>query len=214
MFKRLLLSLSLIIFIPLAAAAQEDAKSYVEGTHYDLIVPSVLTADAARIEVVEFFWYGCGHCYNFEPMVGQWKKSLGEDVAFRGSPAVWNKSMELHARAYYVAEVLGVLDTMHIVLFQAMNVDKKRLSSEAEVAALFAANGVSTEDFTKALNSFGVSSQARQAASRARAAKITGTPEMMVNGKYRITTRKAGNQAKMLEIATFLIDKERAAMGS
>jgi thiol:disulfide interchange protein DsbA len=122
--------------------------------------------------------------------------------------------MELHARAYYVAEVLGVRDTMHIVLFQAMNVDKKRLSSDAEVAALFAANGVSTEDFTKALNSFGVSSQARQAASRARAAKITGTPEMMVNGKYRITTRKAGNQAKMLEIATFLIEKERAAMGS
>jgi thiol:disulfide interchange protein DsbA len=214
MFKRLLLSLSLIAFTPLAVVAQAGEESYIEGTHYDLIVPAVRTADAARIEVVEFFWYGCGHCYNFEPMVGQWKKSLGEDVAFRGSPAVWNKPMELHARAYYVAEVLGVLDTMHIVLFQAMNVDKKRLSSDAEVAALFAANGVSTEDFTRALNSFGVSSQARQAASRARAAKITGTPEMMVNGKYRITTRKAGNQAKMLEIATYLIDKERAAIGS
>ncbi|MEH6593253.1 MAG: thiol:disulfide interchange protein DsbA/DsbL, partial [Halioglobus sp.] len=133
---------------------------------------------------------------------------------FIGSPAVWNQPMELHAKAYYVAEVLGVKDTMHTALFQAMNVDKKRLSTEAEVAAIFTANGVPEEDFDKALRSFGVSSQSKQASSRARAAKITGTPEMMVNGKYRISTRKAGSQAKMLEIASFLIEKERATAGS
>lgn len=214
MFKRLLLTLSMFVFAPLVAVAQEPAESYAEGTHYDLIVPQVRTANPGKVEVVEFFWYGCGHCYNFEPMIGQWKKSLADDVDFRGSPAIWNQPMELHAKAYYVAEVLGVLERMHPILFQAMNVDKKRLSSEEEVAALFAANGVSAADFTKALNSFGVTSQAKQAAARARAAKITGTPEMMVNGKYRVGTRKAGSQANMLKIVDYLIARERATLGS
>ena len=119
--------------------------------------------------------------------------------------------MELHAKAYYTADVLGVMDTMHLVIFQAMNVDRKRLSSEAEIGKLFGEHGVSEEDFSKAFNSFGVSSQARQASANARAAKITGTPEMMVNGKYRISTRKVGSQANMLKLADYLIEKERAA---
>ena len=96
-------------------------------------------------------------------------------------------------------------------MFQAMNVDGKRLGSEAEIRKLFTSNGVSGDDFDKAFSSFGVSSQVRQANSRARAAKITGTPEMMVNGKYRISIRKAGSQANMLKLADFLIEKERAA---
>ncbi len=216
MFKRLLLSIPLILLGPLACTAQESAQSYAEGTHYSLIVPAVRTADPAKIEVVEFFSHGCSYCYNFEPILNQWKKTLPDDVDFRGSPAVWSPGMELHAKAYYVAEVLGVLDTMHLALFQAMNVDRKRLSSEDEVAEVFAANGVSKEDFLKTLNSFGVSSQARQAASRARAAKVTGTPEMMVNGKYRISTRLEAvkGQSDMLKVASFLIQKERAAKGS
>ncbi len=214
MIKRLLLSLSLLVVTPLIAVAEEAAQNYVEGTNYDLITPAVRTADPDKIEVAEFFWYGCGHCYTFEPMIEQWKKSLPDDVAFHGSPAIWNAQMELHARAFYAAEVLGVLDTMHPVIFQAMNVDRKRLSSEAEIAALFTANGVSAEDFAKAFSSFGVSSQVRQANARARAAKITGTPALMVNGKYHISTRKAGSQANMLKVAEFLIEKERAAKGS
>ena len=121
--------------------------------------------------------------------------------------------MELHARAFYAAEALGVMDTMHPVIFQAMNVDRKRLGSEEEIAELFVANGVAAEDFSKAFNSFGVNSLVKQANSRARAAKITGTPSIMVNGKYSIDTRKAGSQANMLKIADYLVEKERAAAG-
>jgi len=213
MIKRLLLSLSLLAFAPMFTVAEDAAQDYVEGTNYDLITPAVRTADPGKIEVTEFFWYGCGHCYTFEPMIEQWKKSLPDDVDFQGSPAIWNAKMELHARAFYTAELLGVLDTMHPVLFQAMNVDRKPLSSEGKVAELFAANGVDAEDFNKAFNSFGVTSQVRQANSRARAAKITGTPALMVNGKYHVSTRKAGSQANMLKVAEYLIQKERAARG-
>lgn len=212
MLKRFL-ALVLMVLSPLAVAA-EDAQTWEEGTHYDLITPVIRTADPTKVEVVEFFWYGCGHCYTFEPLVSRWKKTLGDDVTFQGSPAVWNKPMELHAAMYYTADVLGVLDSMHTVMFQAMNVDGKRLASEAEIRKLFTDNGVSAEDFDKAFGSFGVSSQVRQANSRARAAKITGTPEMMVNGKYRISIRKAGSQANMLKVADFLIEKERAALAT
>jgi len=212
MFKRIV-ALTLLLLAPLAVSAQ-DAQTWEEGIHYDLITPAIRTADASKVEVVEFFWYGCGHCYTFEPLVSRWKESLDDDVAFIGSPAVWNKPMELHAAMYYTADVLGVRESLHTVMFQAMNVDGKRLASESEIRNLFTANGVSAEDFDRAFGSFGVSSQVRQANSRARAAKITGTPEMMVNGKYRISTRKAGSQANMLKIADFLIEKERAALSA
>ncbi|MEZ5554348.1 thiol:disulfide interchange protein DsbA/DsbL [Haliea sp.] len=211
MFKRFL-ALTLMVLAPLTVVAQDtDTPDWEEGTHYDLIVPALRTADPDKIEVVEFFWYGCGHCYTFDPLISRWKETLADDVDFKGSPAVWNKPMELHAAMFYTADVLGVLDALHTVMFQAMNVDGKRLGSEAEIRQLFTANGVSGEDFDKAFSSFGVSSQVRQANSRARAAKITGTPEMMVNGKYRISIRKAGSQANMLKLADFLIEKERAA---
>lgn len=207
--KNLLLSLSLILLVPLAACAQDT--TYQEGVHYDVISPALRARDPAQVEVVEFFWYGCGHCYNFEPLLAQWKKTLADDVDFLGSPAVWRAPMDLHAKAYYTAQALGVLDTMHPALFAAMNVDRKTLTTESDLAALFEANGVSVEDFSSTFSSFGINSQMRQADARARSAKISGTPEMVVAGKYRISTRKAGSQADMLKIADYLIAQERAA---
>jgi thiol:disulfide interchange protein DsbA len=119
--------------------------------------------------------------------------------------------MELHARAFYTAQALGVLDKVHGSMFAAMNVERKRLGSPDEIAELFVAQGVSRADFDKAFKSFGVDSLVKQANARARGARITGTPELMVAGKYRINTRKAGSQAEMLKIAEFLVEKERAA---
>jgi thiol:disulfide interchange protein DsbA len=207
--KKLLLAFGLLALLPLAACAQEE--TYVEGTHYDLVSPALRTRDPGKIEVLEFFWYGCGHCYNFEPLLSQWKKTLPDDVDFVPSPAMWNAPMGLHAQAFYAAQALDVLDTMHSALFAAMNVDKKRLGSEGEISQVFTANGVDEEAFSRAFKSFGVTSQVKQSEARARSARITGTPEMVVAGKYRISTRKAGTQAAMLKIADFLIEKERAA---
>lgn len=212
MFKRVCTALLAVVALQFSYLA--TAEEWVEGEHYDVISPAVRGASDGKIEVMEFFWYGCGHCYNFEPQIVQWKKSLPEDVVVKGSPAMWNGLMEIHAKAFYAADVLNVLDKMHMPLFQAINVDRRRLATEDELADLFAANGVARDDFEKAFNSFGVGSQVRQANARARAAKISGTPELMVAGKYRISTRKAGGQANMIKIATYLIEQERAAMGS
>ena len=102
------------------------------------------------------------------------------------------------------------MDTVHGALFNAMHVQRQRLGSEAAVRDVFVANGVKAEDFDKAFDSFGVNSLVRQADARARSAKISGTPSLMVNGKYLISARKAGSQANMLKVAEFLIQKELA----
>ncbi|PLW70848.1 thiol:disulfide interchange protein DsbA/DsbL [Pseudohalioglobus lutimaris] len=210
MLKRVLLTLSLLT-LPFAAQAEDV---YVAGKDFDVINPAIRTADPDKIEAVEFFWYGCGHCYTFEPVLAQWKKTLPEDVTFRGIPAMWGGAMELHAKAYYASRALGVEEKMDQVIFQALNVDRKQLRTDGEIAELFVQNGIAEEDFYKAYNSFGVGSQVSQANATARAAKITGTPAMMVNGKYLIGPRKAGSTANMLKIADFLIAKERAAKES
>jgi thiol:disulfide interchange protein DsbA len=210
MIKRLLLALPLLIFGLSCSAAEDVAQNFVAGTHYDIISPPVRSTSPGKIEVAEFFWYGCGHCYSFEPIVGQWKKTIADDVQFRGVPAIWNEGMDLHAKAFYTAEALGVSEAMNAVIFQAMNVDKKRLSSESEIGDLFTANGVAEGDFKKTFSSFGIASQVRQAMATAKGAKITGTPALMVNGKYHVSARKAGGQAQMLEVVDFLVEKERA----
>lgn len=183
---------------------------FVEGTHYERLPEPVRTADPARIEVVELFWYGCSHCFQFEPLLAKWEPALAKDVDFHRSPAMWNKLMAVHAQAFYAAEALGVLNKLNQPLFEALNVQRKRLESEDEIAELFVANGVTDADFRKAFNSFGVQSKVKQADARQRSYKTTGTPEMIVNGKFRVSARLAGSPESMLKVVDFLIAKERA----
>jgi thiol:disulfide interchange protein DsbA len=183
---------------------------YIEGTHYERLPEPVRTADPTRLEVVELFWYGCSHCFQFEPLLAKWEPALPKDVDFHRSPAMWNKLMAVHAQAFYAAEALGVLNKVNQPLFEALNVQRKRLESEDEIAELFAANGVKDADFRKAFNSFGVQSKVKQADARQRSYKTTGTPEMIVNGKFRVSARLAGSPESMLKVVDFLLAKERA----
>ncbi len=202
------------VFLVLGAVNFAVGQPWEEGEHYDIVSPVLRTSNPEKIEVMEFFWFGCGHCYTFEPLLAAWKKTLADDVVFKGSPAIWNSTMEIHAKVFYTAEVLGISERINPVVFRAINQDRKPLTAESDIATLFESIGVLKSDFFDAFNSFGVGSQVRQASSRARSAKITGTPEIVINGKYRITTRKAGNQTNMLKIADYLIEKERGSAGS
>ena len=202
------------VFLVLGAVNFAVGQPWEEGEHYDIVSPVLRTSNPEKIEVMEFFWFGCGHCYTFEPLLAAWKNTLADDVVFKGSPAIWNSTMEIHAKVFYTAEVLGISERINPVVFRAINQDRKPLTAESDIATLFESIGVLRSDFFDAFNSFGVGSQVRQASSRARSAKITGTPEIVINGKYRITTRKAGNQTNMLKIADYLIEKERGSTGS
>ena len=204
---RFLALLALLLPLSLQAAPPE---AYVEGTHYMRLPEAVRTADPKRIEVAEVFWYGCIHCFHFDPLLEKWRKDAPKDVDFHRSPAMWNKPMAIHAQAFYAAQVLGVLDKMHEPLFKALNEERQRLDTEDDLAAFFAAHGVADADFRKAFNSFGVQASVKQADARARSWRVTGTPEIIVNGKYSISARTAGSPENMLKVADFLIEKERA----
>ncbi|HSC75470.1 MAG TPA: thiol:disulfide interchange protein DsbA/DsbL [Pseudomonadales bacterium] len=221
--KQLITSLLLISsFLPFMAQAQDSvaplasasAEKYQEGKHYRRIPVPVHTANPEKIEVNEVFWYGCPHCYHFEAILEPWVKKLPDDVDFERTPAIYRPAMEVHARAYYVAKQLNMLDAMHTIIFKSMQEEKKALANENDIAALFAAHGVSDEAARKAYNSFSVQSQTRQADARVRGYGVEGTPEIIVNGKYRVSSSDTGSQEAMLSVASFLIEKERKEKGT
>jgi thiol:disulfide interchange protein DsbA len=200
---------SLLFGLVFAAAAFAQPPLYVEGTHYEVLETPVRTADPNKVEVAEVFWYGCPHCYAFEPLLESWKKNLPADVTFVRSPGMWNQLMEVHAQIYYAAETLGVLDKIHPVAFSEIHQKANYLQTEAEVKALFVAQGVSDADFDKTWKSFSVTSAVKKAGTRMRDYGVRGVPNMIVNGKYRVTGDAATTQADQLKIVDFLINKER-----
>ncbi|MCB1615395.1 MAG: thiol:disulfide interchange protein DsbA/DsbL [Pseudomonadales bacterium] len=191
--------------------AQANAPvHYQAGTDYIVLDNPIRVADPSKIEVVEVFWYGCGHCFHFEPIIEPWVKQLPEDVNFVPMPVIWNETTELHARMFYTAKQLNKLDELHSVLFNAMNIEKKKLTKQSVIQQLFEKQGIDKKDFENAFSSFSVSSQVRLAGSRVQSYGIEGTPEIVVNGKYRVSARLTGSQEKMLEVVDFLVNVERA----
>lgn len=207
-----LAALALLFFPLLACAEAVTEDKYKQGQHYSVLATPVKTRNSKKVEVVEVFWYGCSHCYSFEPVVQRWHENQADDVDFWQSPAIWRDHMVVHARAFYAAQQLRKKHPgLHQAIFDAMNVNRNPLKDEAAVAALFAKNGVSAEEFGKAYNSFAATSGVRLADARTRNYKVTGTPELIVNGKYRVSARMAGSQQDMLDVVDFLISKERSA---
>ena len=150
------LTLAVSCIFSLSLSAEER---WVEGQHYQVITPPVAVGKSDDVVVTEFFWYGCGHCYTFEPMLTAWGKQLPDGAVVKPSPAVWNDPMRMHAKAFYIAEVLGVKAVMHPVIFDAMHVQRKRLVSRLALRDLFEDNGVDPEQFDNAYDSFGVDSR-------------------------------------------------------
>ena len=191
------------------AMVQAQQEKYQAGVHYEVLPQTVRTADANKIEINEIFSYTCGHCYNFEATAQPWKEQLPADVDFQRTPALWSPALEPYARAYYAALMLNALDQVHMPIFEAIHLKKQRLSSEQDFAKIFVAAGIDGDKFSKAYNSFGMTSMVNQAKARVRSYRTQGTPEIIVNGKYRVSTRKSGGFSGMLSVADFLIQKER-----
>jgi len=205
-FKVLLFSL--LLFLPLAV----QSASIVEGFEYKRIVPAQQTqAPAGKIEVIELFWYGCPHCYRFEPSLSAWLKNKPADVVFKRIPAQLNPGWVIHAQAFYTAEALGVGDKMHHKLFEAMHKSKRKLKTADEIAALFVENGISKKKFDKVFNSFGVKTKMANARGMVQRYGANSVPTIIVNGKYRSDATSAGGTHKdLINVVNFLINKERS----
>ncbi len=185
-----------------------QAAKYEEGVDYELITPPQPTSTGKKIEVVELFWYGCPHCYQFEPYVNRWLKKLPENAEFVRMPGIFRPSWSLFARAYYTSIVLGVFDKTHSAIFEATHELKRPLTSEAQLAEFFAEQGVKKEDFSKVFRSFAVESKVRRATDMSRRYGVKGVPAMIVNGKYRTGAGMTGSHANTIKVVNFLIEKE------
>ncbi len=210
MIRRTLTILSLVLLLPLANIAYGQVERFVDGTHYVTLDVPVNTRDASKIEVIEAFWYGCSHCFRFEPLIEDWKANAPADIDFMRFPAMWNGLMKIHAQIYYAAEALDAIDVVHEPVFNAINLEGNRLQNERQIGELFAAHGIDEEAFSRAFNSFGVRTRVNQAESRMQDYRIQSTPNMIVNGKYLVAN--APTLQLMLDIVDFLVAKERTAL--
>lgn len=202
-------SLSLIASaLSLPARAQE---AYVLGTHYEAVEPPQPTQTGDKIEVLELFWYGCPHCFEFEPYVKKWLESKADDVAFRRMPAVFAENWMPAAKAYYVEEMLGVEGSVHSALFNAIHVDKRSWRTEEQLQQIFAEAGVAEKDFSSAWESSENDIRVKKAVALTQSYAITGVPALIVAGKYRVAAGKLKSYEEMLKVADFLVDKERTA---
>jgi protein dithiol oxidoreductase (disulfide-forming) len=188
---------------------------YKEGTHYARLVPSQPTVGGAdKIEVAEFFWYGCPHCFDLEPTINQWAEKAPTTVRFVRVPAMWNELLTTHARLYYTGEVLGRNEKLkdpeafHTAVFEEYHQRGNRLLNEAAIQRLFDRFGVSEADFTKTWSSFEVAQKMRVAEDLARRYGISSVPTIVVNGKYRTGAAEAGSYEKLMEVIDELVARE------
>ena len=190
-----------LVWLGFAAVAQADGG-------YELISPAQPVQNPDKVEVIEFFWYGCPHCYSLEPAMQAWIKSKPANVEFIRQPAVFSDVWGKHAKAYYTAEALGVVDKLHADFFEAIQTKKQKLVSEDDLAKFFAEHGIKDEDFRAAYGSFLVDTKLRQAEAIGARYGISGVPALIVNGKYRVTASTAKSQENMLTVVNQLIAQE------
>lgn len=203
--KKLFTALIFSLLMPLTAMAAE----YSDGNGYTTIKTPVRTSDPSKIEVTEIFWYGCPHCYALEPLVQAWKKDAPADVDFKYLPAVFGRGWLAHAKAFYIADILGVEDKIRGDLFNAIHVEHRRLNSEDALAEFFVNYGVNEDDFHKLYDSFSVNSRLSQADAKIRAYGARGVPGIIVNGKYLVSAQTAKGNGNIFKVVDFLIEKER-----
>ena len=209
--RNLILSAALVtasLFGMTAQAAEpiEAGKQYVE------LSSAVPVSEPGKIEVVEMFWYGCPHCYAFEPTINPWAEKLPADVHFVRIPAMFGGPWDAHGQLFLTLQSMGVENKVHSAVFNAIQKEHKKLTTPDEMAEFVATQGVDKDKFLATFNSFAIKGQIVAAKELAKKYEITGVPTLIVNGKYRFDLGSAGGPEQTLQVADQMIAKERAAV--
>ncbi len=204
--------LAIALACPIAVADErDDPPQFVEGVHYARLPLKAGADDSGKIEVREFFWYGCPHCYQLEPYLNSWK--VADDVEFIRTPATLGRNWLTHAYVYYALEALGKADELHPLFFEALHAKKLKLQSITQIAQFFAAHGVDAAKFEKTANSFVVEAKVKQADKLARGYLLSSVPTVVVNGRYQLSPRTAGGYKKFTDALDYLVALERKRLG-
>jgi len=209
MIQKVIITLSLLFSSQLAMAQLEP---YQEGVHYFNIGQVPANTGSETVEVTELFSYGCSHCNTFEPYLESWNQSKPENVKFnRIAVAFGRRAWEMMARAYITAEMLGIEDESHIAMMDAIWKERKQFRTVDELADFYMQFGIERSAFLANYQSFAADSQLRKSQRDVQLFGITGTPSLVVNRKYRVTSSKAvGDFNAMLDVVDFLVSKESA----
>lgn len=200
---------TIALLLPMFFSITACAEAYTQGQDYVELSNPQPTSSGDRIEVVELFWYGCPHCYHLDPYMEDWAANKPDDVEFVRMPAIVSKRWELLAKAYYTAELLGVVDKIHAALFGALHKDKRKIDDETALRDFFVEQGVSAEDFKNTFNSFAVNVKINNAKQMTRRYAITGVPTIIVNGKYSTSPGMARGNEGVIKVINYLVEKER-----
>jgi len=210
MIRRLLAALAFagVAFAPAPGAAQQQIAPFLE-------LNQPLATDAkGKVEVVEFFWYECPHCYSLEPYIEAWLKKLPKDVEFRRVPAMFNQQWALSGRVYYTLEAIGELDRLHRPLFDAIHKGGLKITNQRQLQEWLERQKVDVAKFNAAFKSFAVESRLSRALALTEASKIESVPVLMVNGRYLVTADMAKGEQRMLAVVDSLIEQSRKPLTS
>ena len=212
MLSRLLFAL--IGFAALGSASAQQL-AYQEGRHYHRIAVAQPThAPAGKFEVVEVFSYACHACARFQPVIDPWLANLPPDVSFEYVPADFNPGWPLMAKAYYVADALGLHDQTHQAIFNANFVENKPLRTDDDVIAFLARHGKSTDEVSRMAKSVGIQARLAQARKRVIAYGVDSTPTLIVNGKWRISGDGLSSYEEMLAVLKYVLTMDAIAQKS
>lgn len=181
---------------------------------YSTLASALPVDNPSKIEITEFFWYGCIHCYNLEPAIEAWVPKLPPDAYFRRVPAIFNERWAIDASIFYTFEALGVLGKLHRPFFDAIHKDRLKTDNPAALNEWLAARGVDAKKFESTMKSFSVQSKVKRAGQLTAAARIDGTPALMLQGRYTISTEQGGSLEGMLANADRLIPQIRKTLAT
>ncbi|KAF2408876.1 thiol:disulfide interchange protein DsbA/DsbL [Pseudomonas antarctica] len=210
--RNLILSAALVTasLFGMTAQAADNVPLEAGKTYVELANP-VPVSEPGKIEVVELFWYGCPHCYAFEPTINPWAEKLPSDVNFKRIPALFGGPWDAHGQLFITLDTMGVEHKVHNAVFNAIQKEGKRLTKPEEMADFVATQGVDKAKFLETFNSFAVKGKMAQYKELAQKYGVQGVPTMIVNGKYRFDLGTTGGPEQTLNVADQLIAKERAA---
>ena len=212
--------LMVMAIVPLLACADSQpgpgvtataGAGFEEGVHYvELFQPLSVETPDNKIEVADVFWYGCPHCYKLEPALQKWKKTASGDIQVISIPGIMNPGWRIHAKAFYAAQAMGIMDKVHEPLFQAIHEQGRRLSSEGALLRFFASLGIDADKFKAAMDSMAVATKVQRAEKLGKESGLTGVPALIVAGRYRVLNSGVRSYDEIFQVVDFLVAKERS----
>lgn len=192
-------------------AVLTNSSLFAAGQGYkDIQPPQQVGSGAGKVEVLEYFWFGCPHCFAFEPSINEWAASRPDYVDFVREAPPLNPAWKTHSEAFYAAEQLGVTDTVFDAMFDGIHKEKRALRNRKDIAKFVGELGVDSKEFLAAMKSFAVETRIRQSMQKAQGAGITGVPSVVVNGKYLTGNSLAGSHDGIIRVINELVEKEHA----